>query len=156
MDRVYSQDERIRRAEEIYARRQNMKREMARSRSATLNVSRPKKFKFFKKIILQIVICVLIYCIYHLINTTSYSFSNDVLDKTKGVLSYDTDFYSIYSQTTNSISEFWNKNILSNEEQNKTEEENEENKQENMQNEEENTNQENIIELKKIKKQSKR
>ena len=47
MERVYSPDERIRRAEEIYARRQNLRE---RTKRATLRVenSKPKNFKLFK------------------------------------------------------------------------------------------------------------
>ena len=46
MERLLSQDERIRRAEEIYARRQNLRIAKERTRRATVNVSsKPKNFK---------------------------------------------------------------------------------------------------------------
>ena len=51
MERLLSQDERIRRAEEIYARRKNLRE---KSKRATVNVSEPKNFKLLKKIVLQI------------------------------------------------------------------------------------------------------
>lgn len=137
MDRVYSQDDRIRRAEEIYARRQNMRIARERTRRATVNVNnKPKNFRLFKKLILQIVICILIYFIFYLINTTSYSFSENVLEKTRNLLSYDNDFYGMYSATTKSISDFFDKNI-------NKDEQNQENEEESTQNADENSNQEN-------------
>ena len=121
MDRVYSQDERIRRAEEIYARRQNLRIAKERTRRATVNVNdRPKNLRLFKRLILQIIICVLIYFIFYLINTTSYSFSENVLENTRNLLSKDTDFYGIYSTWSKSINDFLNKNTNS-DEQNKEE-----------------------------------
>lgn len=99
MERTLTQDERIRRAEEIYAKRQNLRE---RTKRATLNVSEtPKNLKLFKRIILQIVICVLIYFIFYLVNTTNYSFSEVAIDKIKEILSQDIDFVSIYNNTTN-------------------------------------------------------
>lgn len=93
MEKTLNSNERVRRAEEIYARRQNVRE---RTKRATVNISEPKNFKLLKKIILQIIICVLIYFIFYLINTTNYSFSNETIDKTKELLSTDTDFAKIY------------------------------------------------------------
>ncbi len=125
MDRVYSQDDRIRRAEEIYARRQNMRIARERTRRATVNVNnKPRNFRVFKKLILQIIICILIYFIFYLINTTSYSFSDNVLEKTRNLLSYDNDFYGMYSTTTKSISDFFNKNINKEEQHQESESQN--------------------------------
>ena len=106
MERTFTQDERIRRAEEIYAKRQNLRE---RTRRATLNVSEtPKNFKLFKRIILQIVICMFIYCIFYLVNSTNYTFSQGALDKTKELLSQDLDFVSIYNNINN-----WLENYMS-------------------------------------------
>ena len=46
----YSQDERIRRAEEIYFKRQNMRLAKERTRRATVNVNKPRNFRFLKKL----------------------------------------------------------------------------------------------------------
>lgn len=115
MERVFSQDERIRRAEEIYLKRQNLRQ---RTRRATVNVAEaPKNFRLFKKLILQIVICILIYIIFHLINTTNYSFSENVLEKVKGMLSYEIDFASLYNNAIESINNFlYSENSKQNEE----------------------------------------
>lgn len=105
MERTFSQDDRIRRAEEIYARRQSLRE---RTKKARVNVqsSEPKNLKFFKKLSLQIIICILIYYIFYLINTTNYSFSEDALSKTKDVLAYDFDFYSVYNIIVENINAF--------------------------------------------------
>ncbi len=95
MERILNQEERIRRAEEIYARRQMVR---DRTRSATVNVSsnaQRKNFRLFKRIALQMVICLLIYFIFYLINTTNYTFSEQTLNKTDELLSEDVDFIYI-------------------------------------------------------------
>ena len=104
MDRAFSQDDRIRRAEEIYARRRNLRE---KTKKATLSVStEPKNFKLFKRLALQIVICILIYYIFHLIDTTNYSFSGDTLSKAKEIISYDFDFYNAYNEVIENINKF--------------------------------------------------
>ena len=61
MERVLTQEERIRRAEEIYLRRRNT-RPQYRSIRETANIRQEppkvKNFKLFKKMALQIVICI--------------------------------------------------------------------------------------------------
>lgn len=105
MERALSQDERIRRAEEIYARRQNTRERTSR---ATVNISssEPKNFKLFKRLALQALICVLIYFIFHLINTTNYSFSAVTLDKTEELISQDIDFISIYNNIAEAVKSY--------------------------------------------------
>lgn len=98
MERVLSREERIRRAEEIYARRKNIRE---RTKRATVNVSQPKNFKLLKKVALQIIICAIIYYIFYLISTTSYSFSEGTLSKTEELISHDFDFYSVYNSFVN-------------------------------------------------------
>lgn len=93
MERILTQDERIRRAEEIYYRRQNLRNKTKR---ATLNVSsEPKNLKLVKRVILQSVICALIYFIFYLVNTTNYSFSASAISKTEELISKDIDFVGI-------------------------------------------------------------
>ena len=95
MERLLNPEERIRRAEEIYARRQNLRNKTKR---ATVNVnSERKNLKLFKKLVLQIVICVLMYFIFYLINTTNYSFPEITLNKTNEIISYDINFINIYN-----------------------------------------------------------
>ena len=100
MERALTQDERIRRAELIYARRQSTRE---KTRHATVNISEPKNFKLLKRVILQAIICILIYFIFYLINTTSYSFSAVTLNKTNEILSSDYDFESIFNSIIENI-----------------------------------------------------
>lgn len=96
MERILSPDERIARAEEIYYR----KRIQAGNRdSARVNVSEKRSYYLLKKMFLQIAICIFLYCILYLIQTTDYVFSADVLNKTKEILSYDIDFKYVYDKT---------------------------------------------------------
>ncbi len=103
MERVLSQDERIRRAEEIYARRQNIRE---RTKRATVNVAEPKNFRVLKRIALQSLICILMYFIFYLINTTNYSFSENVLSKTEEMLSNEIDFAAICTNAMNAVNEY--------------------------------------------------
>ena len=116
MERTISQEERIRRAEEIYSRR----KQASGVRVSTNNVNRVEKnnFSLFKKMLMQLAICAVIYIIFYLIKNTNYIFSEDFVKKTREFLSYDINFGEIQAQVT----EFWNnnknifgKNIVANE-----------------------------------------
>ena len=93
MERIASDEEKIRRAIEISQRRnQNYNnRETAR-----VNVSDKKQYKLFKKMILQIIICLLIYIIFYLISTTNYVFSEELMNGTSNILSYDINLQKVY------------------------------------------------------------
>lgn len=103
MERTISPEERIRRAEEIYNRRRVSNG--VRVSSNKVNSSK-KKISLFKKMLMQLAICSVIYIIFYLIKNTNYIFSDDVINKTKEFLSYDINFGNIQ----NSISSFWNDN----------------------------------------------
>lgn len=107
MERSVSVDEKIRRAEEIYNRRNNTNER----RTATVNVASPKSKTNFKKMLVQVLICILIYCIYYLITTTNYVFSTDVINKTKEILNKDINFLEIYNNLFNSNEEKQVENI---------------------------------------------
>ncbi len=104
MERTMSQEERIRRAEEIYNRRKRSNG----VRVSTSNVNKNEKVKIslFKKMLMQMAICIVIYIIFYLIKNSNYIFSEDVLNKTKEFLSYDINFGNIQ----NSITSFVNDN----------------------------------------------
>lgn len=103
MERVFSPDDRIRRAEEIYAKRRNLRE---RTKRATISVPEPKNYKLIKKLVLQILVCILIYWMFHLVNTTNYSFSQDILNKVRELISEDYDFYSIYNNIVQSVNTY--------------------------------------------------
>lgn len=91
-----SSEERIRRAEEIYNRRRERYNGNVRVSSSSVNVNSKPEYKMFKKVILQVLVCLLIYVIFYLIKNSDYIFSADVLEKTKEFLSYDINFQNVY------------------------------------------------------------
>ena len=96
-------EDRIRRAEEIYARR----KQVNGIRVPTNTVNNRKEYSLFKKMILQIIICLLIYFVFYLIKNSNYIFSEKIIEQTKNFLSYDINFGDIYVQVEN----FYNDNI---------------------------------------------
>ena len=117
LERTISMEERIRKAEEIYNRR----RAGSGIRVAGNSVNRAKKEKvsLFKKMILQLAICAMIYIIFYLIKHGNYIFSEDVVNKTKEFLSYDINFGNLQNQISVFINsnkdKLWNENINTNE-----------------------------------------
>ena len=80
MERTMTVEERIRRAEEIYAKR----RKGEVKTIATVNVNREKKdIKLLKKMIIQLLICVTIYFVIYIVQQNKYAFSEDFINKTK-------------------------------------------------------------------------
>lgn len=97
MEKTISQEERLRRAEEIYQRRKMANKNGIRVSSSSVNNTKTK-LSLFKKMALQLAICSVIYIIFYLIKNTNYIFSDDVINKTKELLSYDINFGNIYAQ----------------------------------------------------------
>ena len=114
MERTLSDEEKIRKAIEISQRRNNNRRASYQEVSIPSSNSK-KEYKLFKRMIMQVMICALIYLIFYLITTTNYVFSEDVINKTNSILNYDIEFYNIYKQGINKIkgfvSEFNSKNV---------------------------------------------
>lgn len=108
MERTLTPEEKIKRAEEIYARRRSG---YTRTKVATVNVSEEKNYGLFKKMILQIVICLLIYFIFYLIQNSNYVFSQDVINKTKEILSYDIDIGQMWNSFADSFNS-WSQSIV--------------------------------------------
>lgn len=105
MERVLSPEERIRRAEEIYNRRRTENR--VRVSTSRVNVKKETKLTLYKKLILQILICFVLYFIFYLIKNSNYIFSEDFIIKTREFLSYDINFGNAY----NSVVEYYNDHI---------------------------------------------
>lgn len=96
MERTVTAEERIRRAEEIYQRRR-MQNDI-KVPTSQMNANNKLEYRMLKKLILQILICLLIYFIFYLIKNSNYIFSEEVLNKTRQFLSYDINFQGIYLQ----------------------------------------------------------
>lgn len=102
MERTMTVEEKIRRAEEIYQRRkQGETRPVAK-----VTVNDKKDIKLLKKMVIQILICVAIYLIIYTIQNNQYVFSNDFINKTNEVLSYDTNFMELYEIIKGQIMSF--------------------------------------------------
>lgn len=96
MDRIISTEERIRRAEEIYQKR---KSQGVRLTGSTVNISSKPDISLFKKMICKIIVCIIIYSAFYMIKNSSDLFSQDVLKKTKEILSYDMNIKLMYDKT---------------------------------------------------------
>lgn len=103
MERVLTQEEKIRRAEEIYYRRKNSSGRVGQY--ATLNVGEKKDNRLIKRMFLQIFVCLSIYLVFYVIQNSNYFFSQQVINKTKEILSYDINF----EELTNKALEYINK-----------------------------------------------
>lgn len=124
MERTMSVEEKIRRAEEIYYRRQN--RENPVRETVKMSTKSKKNVKLFKKMIKQIIICLIIYAIFYAVINNNYIFSEDFTQKAREILSQDINFSQIYTFVSNNIKEvFKEKNVeeTSNQQEEKSKEE---------------------------------
>lgn len=101
MERVLSQDERIRRAEELYARRRMQKEN---NRSATVNVESNNSGSFRKKLIAQFIICAILYVIFIYAKNVPNLVPQDVLNKISDILEYDLNVQELYNKGINYFS----------------------------------------------------
>lgn len=106
MEKSISQEERIRRAEEIYSRRRYNNRygESLYRSGETRNRYQPQetrkiKDKMINKMIIQMIVCVIIYTCIYMLQYSNYLFSKDMMDKTKEVLSYDISIENLYNKS---------------------------------------------------------
>ena len=86
MERIMSVEDKIRRAEAIYERRQQGNNKQI----ASINVSdnnKKKDIKLLKKMIIQILVCMVLYLIVYMIQNNSYVFSEDFINKANEILS---------------------------------------------------------------------
>lgn len=108
MERVITSEERIRRAEEIYNRRKSQNGvRVSTSRVSTRGSTYKGKYTLYKKLIIQILACFLIYSTFYLIKNSNYIFSENFINGTRNFLSYDINFESIYNDVVN----YYNNNL---------------------------------------------
>ena len=103
MERIMSQEERIRRAEEIYQRR---KSQGVRLTGDSVNLGGKPEFSLFKRLILKIIICVIIYSLFYFVKNSDHLFSRDILNKTNEILAYDMNFGEIYNRINGYLKKF--------------------------------------------------
>lgn len=107
MERTMTVEEKIRRAEEIYARRQEGTQR--KTATVTLNNDGKKDVKLFKKVIIQIILSLSIYLAIYVIQNNNYIFSEDFINKANEILSYDMNFLQIYNNIKQNIEKNINK-----------------------------------------------
>lgn len=90
MEKVMSVEERIRRAEEIYNRRNGQYINTPNSRLSN------KKSGSAKKLLMQIFVCLMIYLAFYVFTNSEYIFSEEFLKQVKSNLGPDSKIYSIY------------------------------------------------------------
>ena len=100
MEKAMSTEDKIRRAEEIYNRRRD---NYTKNGMTKVNINEQKDIKLFKKMFIQIVVCLAIYSVFYLVKNNNYIFSEDFLNKSKEILSYDINFQEVYSKTMESL-----------------------------------------------------
>lgn len=93
MEKAMSTEDKIRRAEEIYNRRREA---YSKNVMAKVNINDQKDLRLLKKMLIQIIICLAIYSVFYLVKNNNYIFSEDFLNKSKEILSYDINFQEIY------------------------------------------------------------
>lgn len=137
MEKTISVEERIRRAEEKYYntlnRNYNNIKNEDNIQSSKKNITERtnKKRTLKRKVLTQILICLIMYGIFYLINSNNSLFSNDMKQKTKEILNTDINFSQIYSNLKCNIEKLFQNIQINGNEQNTTEStDNTENKEE--------------------------
>lgn len=124
MERTMSVEDKIRRAEEIYNRRRENEYKPTNTRVRVDNSKSDQSVNNrLKKMIAQIIICMLVYLTFHYIINNNYIFSEDVRNKCEEILAYDISFGEMYkkiSEAVISIQEKYN-NIMNNTKENNEE-----------------------------------
>ena len=103
MERTLSQEERLKRAEEIYHRRKNT---VDLPRTTTVNISSKKNYRLLKKIIIQIILSMCIYGIIYNLQRNTDSFSVDSINYLKGAIAYDIDVNKSFDEIKKYLSTF--------------------------------------------------
>ena len=97
-----SVEERIRRAEEIYEKRKNGSNIDLIEKQEKVK-EEEKDIKLLKKMVRQLIICALIYLIIYTIQNNKYIFSEDFINKTEEIISYDIDLKKLINDSKNYI-----------------------------------------------------
>ena len=143
MEKVMSVEERIRRAEDIYNKRNGIY-----TRSSENKKNTHKKKKSVKKLLIQFIVCILIYVIFYTVTNREYVFSEEFRKSVSLFFSEKANISLLYKKSKKNILNFLNdediindsEKINSIEEKGKTEEnKKEEMKSEEIQNEEQKT-----------------
>ncbi|MBR1802975.1 MAG: M23 family metallopeptidase [Clostridia bacterium] len=106
MEKILSPEERVKRAEEIYYRRRENNQNIRVASSHVNSGQEKREWSLYRKMILQILICVVIYFVFYVVKNNHYIFSQDVVNQTQAFLQTDINF----EQVTEQLGNFWNEN----------------------------------------------
>ena len=95
MEREISVEERIRRAEDIYNRRNGI---YTRNVSNTEKNCKRKKKRNSKRLLMQISICLLIYVVFYVVNNRNYIFSEEFRNSVSEFLNEKTNIIDLYGK----------------------------------------------------------
>ena len=128
MERTMSVEDKIKRAEEIYNRRRENEYKATNTRVRVDNTKTKSNQNInqrLKKMIVQIVVCMLIYLTFHYIINNNYIFSENFRNKCEEILNYDISFSEIYQKASEAISLIGQKyqEMIENSKRNSSEEE---------------------------------
>lgn len=110
IERALSQEEKIRRAEEIYSRRRNQNGR--REEYATLNLGEKREYGLFKRMTLQIIVCLMLYLAFCAVQNSNVIFSEQVLNKTREIMSYDININQIRDVALDYINKLKNIGVI--------------------------------------------
>lgn len=91
-----SQEERIRKAEEIYYRR---KAQGVRVSTSSVNAGKANKVSLGKKMVIQILVCLVIYCAFWFMQGKTDIVSQNLLNNTRQILNYDINLVKLYNDS---------------------------------------------------------
>lgn len=106
VERTMSVEDKIRRAEEIYNRRRENEYKVTNTRVRVDNTREKSNQNInqrLKKMIVQIIVCMLIYLTFHYVINNNYVFSEDFRNKCEEILSYDISFSEMYKKASEVI-----------------------------------------------------
>ena len=72
------------------------------------NKSLKKGAIHIKRTIIKITLCVILYLVIYFIKNSNYFFSNDVINKTNEILSYDINLYKMYCDCSETVEDLYN------------------------------------------------
>ena len=96
MERTISQEERIRRAEELYNKRRQDRNDRMYYYTKQDRTGNGIKARITKKVVAQLIVSLAIYLGIYMIQNSNYVFSAGVANKIQGFLSYDLEFNKLY------------------------------------------------------------
>lgn len=109
MERAISQEDRIRRAEEIYYRKLAG---MNIQKTTTVNVNPKKKYGFWKKVLAQIVISACVCGGVYQLQINTDNFSRDSINYVKWLIAYDIDTNKVFENVKSYFNKENNENIM--------------------------------------------